>query len=250
MEKGLVSLVMPTYQHGEFIEEALEGIFSQTYPKWELTIIHDRYDNEEEDQTEEIIRRFMERDPTKIRYIKQDLNLATVAKETFALLGRNEKSYCQRISIDKAQNSGFELSNGEFEAFVNSDDVFLPIYLETLVKALNDHPEVGYVYGYHQLYGGGSVPKDAWYRGRFLVNYPCGICFLFRRSLRELVGGIALVISSDYDFALKCEELMDCLYVPIALGTYRWHSSNITYGSGDLDDEKIKAASRRRRGMK
>lgn len=249
MKKGLVSLIMPTYQHGQFIKEALEGIFSQTYPHWELIIVHDRYDNEELDQTEEIIKKFMERDPTKIRYIKRDLNLATVAEETFALLGKNAKVYCQRMSVVGANNVGFQYSNGEFEAFICSDDVFLPVYLETLVKALNEHPEVGYVYADQQHYGGGPVQMDAWYRGRFFVNYPCGICFLFRRTIREEIGGLRPVISSDLDFVLRCEELMDCLHLPVVLGSYRWHDGSLTRRSPDVDDVKIKAWARQRRGM-
>ena len=50
----LVSIIIPTYNHAEFIGKALKSIISQTYQNWEAIII----DNKSTDQTNEILRKF------------------------------------------------------------------------------------------------------------------------------------------------------------------------------------------------
>ena len=61
----LVSIIIPTYNHAEFIGKALKSIISQTYQNWEAIII----DNKSTDQTNEILRKFND---NRINYYKID----------------------------------------------------------------------------------------------------------------------------------------------------------------------------------
>ena len=63
MKENLVSVIMPTYNCGKFIEETIKSVANQTYKNWELIIVDDC----SKDNTEEIVNRYVERD-SRIKY--------------------------------------------------------------------------------------------------------------------------------------------------------------------------------------
>lgn len=100
----LVSVVMPVYNAGVFLKEAVQSVVSQTYPHWELLIIDDC----STDDSVAIIRKFMEQD-SRIRYYKTDKPSG---------------------SPTLPRNIGIEKACGRYIAFLDSDDVWLPEKLE------------------------------------------------------------------------------------------------------------------------
>lgn len=115
-KKPLVSVVMPVYNAGEFLSEAIESILSQTYKNFKLVIINDN----STDSTPEILRGYKSRYPKIIRLIT---------------LKRN-------IGDSQAANIGFRVARGEFVARMDADDISHPERIAKQVEFMLKHPEI------------------------------------------------------------------------------------------------------------
>ena len=98
MKKGLVSIITPTYNCGKFIAETIESVLNQTYTCWEMIIVDDC----SSDNTREIAMTYMEKDP-RIRYYCLESNSGAAVARTKAM----------------------ELADGEYMAFLDSDDLWV-----------------------------------------------------------------------------------------------------------------------------
>ncbi|KFE97717.1 glycosyl transferase family 2 [Chryseobacterium formosense] len=101
--KDLVSIITPSYNSAEFIEETIQSVLNQTYENWEWIISDDR----SEDNTVEIIKKY--NDPR--------IKLQVLEKNGGAGNARNK-------SLERAQ--------GRYISFLDSDDLWYPEYLETM----------------------------------------------------------------------------------------------------------------------
>lgn len=112
MTKGLVSVIMPTYNCGNFIAETLDSIKAQTYENWEVVIVDDC----STDNTKEIVDSYSALDP-RIKYHCLDKNSGAAVARTVAM-----------------QNA-----DGEYMAFCDSDDLWLPEKLEKQLAFMNEN---------------------------------------------------------------------------------------------------------------
>lgn len=103
MEKELVSVIMPSYNSGAFIAEAIHSVQQQTYLNWELLITDDASD----DNTVEIANTFAAQD-SRIRLFRLDEN----------------------SGVAIARNHSIRQAKGRFFAFLDSDDCWHPEKLE------------------------------------------------------------------------------------------------------------------------
>ncbi|MBI3999274.1 MAG: glycosyltransferase [Candidatus Omnitrophica bacterium] len=115
MKFPLVSVIIPTYNREHLLVDAVESVLSQTFKDYELIVV----DDGSTDGTEEIIKRKYD---GKIRYFKQE-----------------------NQGISGARNRGIREAKGEYIAFLDSDDLWLPEKLEKQVAFLDSHPEVGLI---------------------------------------------------------------------------------------------------------
>lgn len=111
MERNLVSIIMPAYNSERYISESIESVMVQTYLYWELIIV----DDGSTDKTATIAKRYSEKD-LRIKYIYQ----------------ANGKQ-------GKARNNGIKNSNGEFIAFLDSDDLWVPQKLEIQIETMHKY---------------------------------------------------------------------------------------------------------------
>src|SRR5207237_7043535 len=113
-----VSVIIPTHNRSGFLRLAVLSVLKQTFPDFELVIV----DDASGDDTPAVVKRF--EDP-RIRYIRHERNLRIAA----------------------ARNTGISNSTGEYVAFLDDDDEWLPSKLQKQVSAL-DHSAstVGAVY--------------------------------------------------------------------------------------------------------
>ncbi len=116
MTKDLVSIIMPTYNCGRFIEETVRSVQSQTYEKWEIVIVDDC----STDDTKAVVDALIDGD-ARIRYFCLEENSGAAVARTRAM----------------------ELADGEFMAFLDSDDLWMPDKLE---KQLAFMKENGYAF--------------------------------------------------------------------------------------------------------
>lgn len=112
MIKGLVSVIMPTYNCGRFIGETIESIKAQTYSNWELVIVDDC----STDNTKNIVEQYMSQDD-RIQYHCLEVNSGAAVARTTAM----------------------KIADGEYMAFCDSDDLWFPDKLEKQLKFMQDN---------------------------------------------------------------------------------------------------------------
>ena len=135
--KPLVSAIVIFLNAGKFIEEAIESIFAQTYNNWELLLV----DDGSTDGSTQIALRYAEQYPEKVRYLEHPGH--------------------QNRGMSAARNLGISQAKGEYIAFLDADDVWLPYKLEQQVALLESRPEAGMVYGNTQYWCGWTGrPED------------------------------------------------------------------------------------------
>lgn len=121
--QSLVSIIMIFFNEEKFIEEAISSVFAQTYENWELLLV----DDGSIDSSTEIALRYTQQYPEKVRYLEHENH--------------------QNRGMSATRNLGISKAKGEYIAFLDGDDVYLPHKLEQQVTILNSQPEAIMVYG-------------------------------------------------------------------------------------------------------
>ncbi len=113
----LVSIIIPAYNAQNYIQETIQSVINQTYSNWRLIIVNDG----SKDDTEKIIRnKFID---DRITYI-----------------------YQENGGVSKARNNGIEKADGDYIAFLDADDVWLPENLKEKINALENNPNIDWIY--------------------------------------------------------------------------------------------------------
>ena len=116
MQHPKVSVIIPTYNRAEYLGEAIQSVFDQTFEDFEILIV----DDGSTDDTQQLVLSF--HDP------------------------RLRSFYQNNCGISAARNAAIRSADGEYIAFLDSDDVWLPELLESQVAVLDRRPEIGLVY--------------------------------------------------------------------------------------------------------
>ena len=135
----LVSIIVPCYNHGVYLEECLESIIQQTYKHWECIVI----DNGSTDNTKQVAESFTQKDK-RFKYI-----------------------YTEQKGVSFARNLGIKNSTGKYILPVDADDKIAPLYIEKAVEALEKKEDVKLVYCNARLFG--AANKD-WMLPEFSIK--------------------------------------------------------------------------------
>jgi glycosyltransferase involved in cell wall biosynthesis len=208
----LVSIIMPSYNQGQFIEASIRSVLEQDYPKIEFIIV----DGGSKDESVEIIQKYQDR-------------LAWWV---------SEKDQGQTDALDK----GFAHASGEVLAWLNSDDTYFPGTIREAVAFLKDHPQVGMVYAGARLIDdqgktiGQFAARQTDYHSmlRGSVHIPQATTF-FRADLWRQVGplDISLYYAFDYDLWVKLARVSEIRYLPRQWASFRIHSQGKTIMADD-----------------
>lgn len=215
MRPGLVSITMPAYNAEPYIRQAIESVLAQTYAHWELVIV----DDGSTDNTRAAIGQF--NDP-RIVLVHQ-----------------------ANGGEGKARNTALTQASGEFLAFLDADDAYLPQHLEKTVAYLGSQPDRGAVYvdGYYCHHDLSRLrPLSSRRRGPFEgrlfeqaiigsdVFGPPG-CVVLRRSVvlaLQLSFDEDLRTGTDSDFFIRCADVADFGNLPDRTYLYRLHPASIS----------------------
>src|SRR5262249_23203018 len=118
MTKGLVSIVVPTYNRAYCLPRTIDSVLTQTYPHFEIVIV----DDGSTDNTRELIEGVAAR-ARPIRYLFQP-----------------------NAGVCAARNCGLQAAKGDYIALLDSDDVWKPWKLEIQLACLDFLPEVGMIW--------------------------------------------------------------------------------------------------------
>jgi glycosyltransferase involved in cell wall biosynthesis len=113
----MVSIIIPCYNQGAYIQEAIDSVKAQTYADWEIIIVNDGSDDEETTQL-------------LVRLKEEGLHIIDIPNS----------------GVSVARNKGIAVANGEFILPLDADDKIAPEYLEKAVKVLLEKPHVKLVY--------------------------------------------------------------------------------------------------------
>ena len=120
---SLVSVIIIFRDPGEYIAEAIDSVLAQTHRDWELLLV----DDGSTDVGTAIARRMAAAHPDRLRYLEHP--------------GHENRG------MSASRNLGIAEARGDFIAFLDADDVFLPRRLERHLEVLNAAPDVAMVYG-------------------------------------------------------------------------------------------------------
>ncbi len=140
-KKPLVSCIIIFFNTVEqFFIEAIESVFAQTYDRWELVLADDGSKKE----CTAIALRYAQQYPEKVHYVEHEGH--------------------QNRGMSATRNLGSHNAKGEYIAFLDSDDIWLPQKLEKQVAILEDQPEVAMVFGHTEYwYSWTGNPEDIQY---------------------------------------------------------------------------------------
>lgn len=213
----LISIIIPTYNHANFLGKALESIIQQTYCNWEAIVI----DNYSTDKTNKVIDKFKD---ARIRYFKIS-NYGIIAK---------------------SRNFGINLAKGEWIAFLDSDDWWTKDKLEICQKNFSE--KVDFIY--HKLEIIYDNSKSFYKRkktiGRRLYSPVLNDLLiseiekgtaignssvLVRKKILDKIGGISeninMVASEDFNTWLRIAQITDKFkFIENRLGFYLVHEKS------------------------
>lgn len=210
----LVSIIIPTYNRSKLLRQAIASVLAQTYQDFELIIV----DDGSTDDTKSVIEAIPD---DRIRYIWQE----------------NQ----QRCA---ARNTGIAAAQGEYLAFLDSDDLWLPRKLELQLDAIDRYPDISASHGRcvrmnqdfefiypHELYSSGEPEWVGDVRESLLMRNPfASQGVVAHRRLFETVGGfdVSLPHSEDWDMWIRLSAITHFCLINEPVGIYRIHSGNRT----------------------
>lgn len=180
--KPQVSVVVPSYNHANFITTALDSVVAQSYNDYEIVILDDASSDQSIDQ----IQKFVDRHPEiPIKFLKHEQNMGGVL----------------------TLNELIENASGVYIALINSDDLWMPDKLEQQVRFLESHVDVGAVFTQafivddngQKITRSVDFPADifvqknrsrgVWLRRFFFdLNCLCHPSILIRKSIYDSIG--------------------------------------------------------------
>lgn len=117
----MVSIIISTYNRSERLKRAIQSVVDQTYKDWELIVV----DDFSTDDTQKVIKSFTKKDQ-RIKGIRE----------------------CQNFGTDThPKNVGILASKGDYIAFLDDDNDYLPDHLMILTKEAEKRPDVDVIYG-------------------------------------------------------------------------------------------------------
>jgi glycosyltransferase involved in cell wall biosynthesis len=188
----LVDIIIPTYNSGIYLRDAINSCYKQTYKNFNIIVIDDA---SEEDLT------WVSREYPKVKYIRNDKNIGPAA----------------------SRNVGIASSSGELISMLDADDIMHNQKLSMSVNAFTKNPNIGMVCGNYQILVNRKSLLRPFYKNPISISYQT----LMRQNLvasgsvtmrRDVVNSVGMFdekywISEDYDMWLRISEAYPIHYI-------------------------------------
>ncbi len=198
-----VSIIIPAYNKAVLTVKAVESVLRQSYKNIEVIVV----DDGSTDETKQSLLPFL----NKINYV-----------------------FKKNGGACSARNAGIRLAKGDYLAFLDCDDIFLPDKIEVCLKYLEGHPSVGFVHtaAYfidHQgkICGKYSHPrskKTGWISDRLILgNFVCNSTVVVKKEVLRKAGSFdeSIFMPADWDMWLRLSEVSKGGYIDLPLSQYR-----------------------------
>lgn len=207
--KNLVSVITPNYNCGRFLAQTIKSVIAQSYTDWELFIVDDC----STDNSLQIAEKYAAKD-SRIKIIRQAENQGAAV----------------------ARNTAISLAQGEFIAFLDSDDIWLPQKLEKQISFMHEHGcDFSFTEYEHinedneSLLKVAKVIKKLTYWRLLLHNFPGCLTVVYNQNVTGKV--YAQDIKKDNDRALFLNVIQKCnkaMGIPECLALYRIRNGSIS----------------------
>jgi glycosyltransferase involved in cell wall biosynthesis len=206
MSSPQVSIVLPTYNGSQFLEQSVQSCLAQTHSNWELIVV----DDASTDETPEIVSLLVTRDP-RVHAIRNETNR----------------------KLPGALNVGFGEVCGQYLTWTSDDNRYRPDAIARMVAYLDGHPKVDIVYTDYT-----RIDRNGEELGKVVVGEPdtlvsgncVGACFLYRREVHHCLKGYteSFFLAEDYEFWLRafCRFRLQPMHEDLYL--YRLHPRSLT----------------------
>ena len=195
-----VSTITPCYNMSKYMKGFLDNLSTQTHKDLEIVLDHNDPSDEEVNLVEE--------------YNEEYDNILHIKVEGVDPIGTS-------------MNRCIEYATGDYLCIWNVDDLRTPDSIEVMAKALDENPDVDFVYGNYVIvsrFGGteGQYVDETGREDELTTGMILGPYFMFRKSILEKSGIFdeQLVQGADYDLALRLALNGKGLHLPINLGYY------------------------------
>lgn len=203
--KPKISIVVPVYNvEKKWLKCCIDSLNSQVYDNWELCLADDH-------STEEYVKQLL------LKYKKKDSRIKVVFRE-------------ENGHISKATNSAIELATGDYIGFMDNDDELAENALFEVVKALNENPQIDFIYTDEDKITTAGKRFDPFFKPNWNATLLSGHNYIthfvvVKNTLLNQTGGLCSKFdgSQDYDFVLRATEKAKFIYhIPKIL--YHWRT--------------------------
>ena len=213
-----VSVIIHTYNNERFMAETVESVLNQTYKDYEIIVV----DDGSEDGTRDALIPYMQ----KIRY-----------------------HYKENGGIASAKNAGIGLSETEFVAFLDHDDLWVPDKLQLQMEHFNENPQIGLVYAKYTSFRDGKELRtkpekgySGWIFKELLAkSFIQTSTVVVKRECLDAVGPYdeTFSLGDEYDMFLRIARKFQCGFVDKGLTRYRVHDTNASNNDFLFDNENL-----------
>jgi alpha-1,3-rhamnosyltransferase len=223
-----VSAVVPSYNHAPFVELTLRSIFRQTFAPAELVVI----DDGSTDGSPKIIEPVLHDCPFPCEFVAR-----------------------QNRGLSATLNEGFARTRGDYFAYLGSDDLWLPDFLQKRVSLLESRPDAVLAYGHAYLIDEQNAIVDStadWARYAdgdvremlLQTTAPMSPTVLYRREVLEHQPWDEESKLEDYDLYLRLSAEGPFAFDPAILSAWRRHSANVSWNQTLMLEEQLQAQRR------
>ncbi len=201
-ENPLVSVIIPNYNHARYVGDAICSVLNQDYRNFEIIVV----DDGSRDDSREVVAQFGD----KVQYI-----------------------YQENAGLSAARNTGIRASKGALIGVLDADDMYEPMFLDTLVDALKADPSADGIYCGYQFVDQENnllpqienrpVPSDELYDALLDGNFFVPESIFLRRYVYDDVGLFdeALRACEDWDVWLRVTKKFKIIHSPAILTRHR-----------------------------
>lgn len=209
MDEPKVSVIIPNYNYADYLSRTVDSVLAQTYGNVEVIVV----DDGSRDKSLDVLKKY--------------------EKEIAVIVQQNQ-------GVSAARNTGANNSTGDYLAFLDADDIWLPEKLEKQMVKFRDDEEVGlvhcsmtYIDKEEKPTGEHEFGKEGWFADQILLLkggiVGAGSTAIVRRSLFDEIRGFdkRLSTAADWEFSYRAASRSKVGYVPDSLVQYRIHGSNM-----------------------
>lgn len=227
----MITVVTPTYKRHQYLKNAIDSVLAQSYKDFEMIVVDDNPpESEERVWTEDVIREISD---SRVHYIKNEKNLGGAG----------------------SRNRAIEMAKGEYIAFLDDDDMYLPDRLRVQYEAMKEHDwEVcvmdGATFKYetgepvserHQHLWNGMT-NDELIRSHLMYHISGTNSFMFRTDFIRKIGGFDIVPScQEYILMQKALDAKPRFgYLPVTLiKNFQHEGEQVSTGPKKLAGQKM-----------